>query len=367
MKWSHSIGRFAGIELRVHFTFYILLAFLAITFHTVGGPTAAINAVAFILALFGCVLLHELGHALAARRFGIQTPDITLLPIGGLARLQRMPERPGQELIVAIAGPLVNVAIAGILFALPAVDFRMPSAEEMGDPETGFLTRLAWVNVILVVFNMLPAFPMDGGRMLRALLAMAMPYARATRAAANVGQAFAILFGLLGLLAFNPILILIAFFVYFGAQQEAQAAQIRMIGKETPVAEAMADKLETLGEKATLEDAVETMVRTMQHEFPVLDGDGHLLGVLTRDEMVSALRSHKRGETVTGFLKSDLPSVRRNDSFADAFQKMQESQSKVVTVVDEDGSFAGIITLETVGELLMLDSLRPGTDRPLWR
>ena len=367
MKWSHSIGRIAGIELRIHYTFYILLAFFAITFQAVGGPTAAVNAVAFILALFGCVLLHELGHALAARRYGIRTPDITLLPIGGLARLQRMPERPLAELVIALAGPLVNVVIAGALFALPAVEWRAPDWEALGEPGTGFLTRLAWVNVILVVFNMIPAFPMDGGRVLRALLAMVMPYTRASRVAAGVGQGFAVLFGLFGLLAFNPILILIAFFVYFGAQQEAQAAQIRQIGKETPVTEAMADKLEALPEDATLEDAAEEMVRTMQHEFPVLDGDGRLLGILTRNEMISALRSHKREAPVSEFMQRDPPSVSTDASFADAFRKMQEAEAKVVAVLKSDGSFAGIVTPETVGELLMLDSLRPDAERPLWR
>src|SRR5438874_13291101 len=200
MSWSLPIFRVAGIQLRIHVTFLLLIGWLAFRYYAEGGTAAAAGSVFFILLLFACVVLHEFGHAFAAKAFGINTPDITLLPIGGVARLERMPEEPVQELIIAVAGPLVNVVIAlGLFIADGAQALLNPAAVEAG----GLIAQLLTINIMLVLFNLLPAFPMDGGRVLRALLATRMSYARATQVAATVGQGFAFVFGFLGLL-WNP-------------------------------------------------------------------------------------------------------------------------------------------------------------------
>jgi Zn-dependent protease len=225
MMKSWKIGHLAGIGIHVHWTFFLLPALAAFQVVSGGGTwAAAVDAVVFLLAVFGCVVLHELGHALMARRFRIATHDITLLPIGGVARLERMPKNPWQELAIAAAGPAVNVAIAVSLAAGLAVSslvWQMPATATLAG---SWFVNLIWVNVALVVFNLLPAFPMDGGRVLRSLLAMRLPYLNATRIAATVGQVLAVGLGLLGLL-FNPLLLLVALFVFVAARGEAQLAE----------------------------------------------------------------------------------------------------------------------------------------------
>jgi Zn-dependent protease len=245
MKWSWKIGRVAGIGIYVHATFLLLLAWVAYTYWRTGQSLlATLEGLGFLLALFGCIVLHELGHALIARRFGIQTRDITLLPIGGLARLERMPDEPLQELWVALAGPAVNVAIAAVLLAWqiaaaplePLVSFTLTGGR--------FVAQLLAVNIFLVLFNMLPAFPMDGGRVLRALLATQLDYLRATQIAATVGQGFAFLFGFLGL--FYLPLLLIAIFVWIGTAQEAGMTQVKVALGGIPVSGAMLRDFRTL-------------------------------------------------------------------------------------------------------------------------
>ena len=227
MRWSLKVASISGIEVRIHLTFLLFLAWIGFSYYRVAGLPGAVQGVLFILALFACVLLHEFGHAFAARAFGIATPDITLLPIGGVARLNRIPDKPWQEFVVAIAGPLVNVVIALALIFVVHGSAEVRQLEYLENPRVELLTRLASINVMLVLFNLIPAFPMDGGRILRALLAMAMPYARATQIAAWIGQVLAVCFGIFGLFG-NPLLILIAFFIFAGAQQETEMARRRL-------------------------------------------------------------------------------------------------------------------------------------------
>ncbi len=225
MGWSFPIGSVGGTLIRVHVTFFLLLAWVAGSAWIAGGAQAALDSVLFILLLFACVVLHELGHVLAARRYGVQTPDITLLPIGGVARLERIPEKPSQEFVIAIAGPAVNVVIAAILLVI--LGGILPAGSlELDNPGVNLLARLAGANIFLVVFNLIPAFPMDGGRILRAALAHWLGYTQGTRIAATVGQVLAFGFGFLGLFG-NPLLLFIALFVYLGATAEAHAAQMR--------------------------------------------------------------------------------------------------------------------------------------------
>lgn len=232
MSWSIKFARVAGIDLKIHLTFLIFLIWIGSTYFFAGGAAAAERGILFILLLFACVLLHELGHALTARAFGIQTEDITLLPIGGVARLQRIPTDPKQELLIAIAGPLVNVAIALLLIFYLGHRADVSDFNDLNTPRVAMLSKLASVNIGLVLFNLIPAFPMDGGRILRSILAMRMNHFRATEIAARIGQALAIVFGVIGFF-YNTFLIFIAFFVYMGAQQEAAMARARMIYPST--------------------------------------------------------------------------------------------------------------------------------------
>ncbi len=366
MGWSIKVARVAGTEVKIHVTFLLLLAWVWFMHYRVGGTEAAWQGVLFIVLLFACVVLHEFGHAFAARLYGIRTPDITLLPIGGVARLQRMPDKPAQELVVALAGPAVNVVIAA---ALSAVLGRAAEADEVAhleDPRTDLLARLAGVNVMLVVFNLIPAFPMDGGRVLRALLAMRLSYGRATQVAASVGQGIAFLFGFLGLL-FNPLLIFIAIFVYLGAAAEAGQAQMKELTSGMPVSEAMVTHFLTLPLDARIDQAVEGLLRTTQHEFPVVDASGRLASILTRDDIIRGLRETGPGGAVADVMHREVPVVHRGASFDEAFRRMQECQCPGLGVVDGRGELVGLLTPEAVGEMMMVRSVLPRDVTPSWR
>jgi Zn-dependent protease/CBS domain-containing protein len=367
MRWSVKIAKIAGIEVRIHLTFLLLLAWIAISYYRSGGRDAAIEGVGFVLAVFGCVLLHEFGHALAAKLYGIETPDITLLPIGGVARLQRMPEKPSQELVVAIAGPLVNVVIAGILFAVLGSRFDLAQAADVANPTAStLLSKLAFVNVSLVVFNLIPAFPMDGGRVLRALLAMAMPYARATLIAARVGQGLAFFLGFIGLFS-NPLLVFIALFVYLGASSENAMAQMKDISTGVRVADAMVTEWVSLGDTDTIDDAVQALLRTSQQEFPVLDSGGQLLGILAREPMIRALRETGPETPVVRAMQPCTHAAHPRDHFESAFRLMQESACPALPVLDGSGRLVGLVTMENISELMMVRSILRDGERPAWR
>jgi Zn-dependent protease/CBS domain-containing protein len=356
MGWSLPIFRVAGIQLRIHITFLLLIAWLAFGYYAQGGSAAAASRVIFVLLLFLCVVLHEFGHAFAAKAFGINTPDITLLPIGGVARLERMPEEPVQELIIAVAGPLVNVVIAlGLFVAGGSQALFNPSTVEGGG---GLIAQLLTINIMLVLFNLLPAFPMDGGRVLRALLATRMSYARATQVAATVGQGFAFVFGFLGLL-WNPFLIFIALFVYIGASQEAALAQMKDVSRRFPVSSAMVREFRTLSEDAALQEAVDALLATSQHDFPVVNETGNVTGVLTRHDLIAALRKNDPTLTVGDVMRRDVPTVTTGTRFEDAFRIMQECNCPAVPVLDSMKRLVGLLTPENVTELMMVQSAMP--------
>jgi Zn-dependent protease/CBS domain-containing protein len=354
MSWSIPILRIAGIQLRIHITFLLLIAWIAI-----GSTSAAI----FVLLLFVCVVLHEFGHAIAAKGYGINTPDITLLPIGGVARLERIPEEPRQELVIAAAGPAVTAIIALCLYIVIAA---RGGAELAAPVSTGDLVlNLFRINIWLLLFNLIPAFPMDGGRVLRALLATRMSYARATQVAANVGQIFAFLFGIVGLFGIpgffpaNPFLIFIAFFVYLGASQESALAQMRDVSRRFPVSSAMVREFRTLPEGATLEEAVDALLATSQHDFPVLDASGNVAGILTRRDLIAALRQSDPAIRVGDVMRRDIPTVTTGTRFEDAFRIMQECNCPAVPVLDGMKRLVGLLTPENVSELMMVQSARP--------
>jgi stage IV sporulation protein FB len=357
MGWSLPIFRIAGIQLRIHVTFVLLIAWLAFGYYAQGGSPAAAEGVIFVLLLFLCVVLHEFGHALAAKAFGINTPDITLLPIGGVARLERMPEEPKQELLIAVAGPAVNVVIALGLFVAGG-SFINPFVNPAAPERVGLVSQLLIINVLLVAFNLLPAFPMDGGRVLRALLATRMSYARATQIAATVGQGFAFVFGFIGLI-WNPFLIFIALFVYIGASQEAALAQMKDVSRRFPVSSAMVREFRTLPENATLEEAVDALLATSQHDFPVVDETGNVAGVLTRRDLIAALRRNDPALRVGDVMRRNIPTVTTGTRFEEAFRIMQECNCPAVPVLDSMKRLVGLLTPENVTELMMIQSAMP--------
>jgi Zn-dependent protease/CBS domain-containing protein len=358
MSWSFRIATIAGTQVRVHVTFALILAWFWWMHYQIGGVPAAWEGVLFILAVFACVVAHEFGHALAARRYGIRTPDITLLPIGGLARLERMPEEPRQEFVIAIAGPLVNVVIAAaILLALGGAG-QLEDMAQVEDPRVNFLVRLAGVNIFLVVFNMIPAFPMDGGRVLRAALASRMTWSRATQVAATIGQGMAFVFGFIGLL-YNPILIFIAIFVYLAAAAESQNAQIRDVSSSVLVGDVMVRQFASLPRSANLADAVEALLDTSQHEFPIVDMNGRLEGLLTRNGMIRALKESGPQSSVEKAMQTDIPTIHHRQSLTDAMRLMQDSSAPAVAAVDSSEKLVGLITHENVGEMMMVRSAVP--------
>ena len=378
MPWSWKVARVAGIDLHVHATFLILLAWIGVAhWFEARSLMAALVGIAFMLALFACVVLHEFGHALTARQFGIATRDITLLPIGGLARLERMPERPFEEFLVAIAGPAVNVVIAAVLVVWLIVFGDWRPVDDLSVARGSFVERLMIVNVGLVLFNLLPAFPMDGGRVLRALLATRLPHARATQLAANVGQGMAILFGFLGLLG-NPMLLFIALFVWIGATQEAGAVQMKTVLAGIPVRRAMITDFRVLTPESTLQDAVDLVLTGSQQDFPVVDG-GRVTGILPRSHLVSALSQHDRSTPVDRVMHRTVPAVDASDMVEDTLGPLN-TNSHMLPVLDR-GVLVGLLTMENIAEMIMIEravgTRRPrlraepsgeaGVDRPVYR
>lgn len=351
-RWSWKLGEFAGIGVYVHATFLLLVAWLALRHYMVGDTLAAtVSGILFVLAIFACVILHEYGHALTARRYGVTTRDIILLPIGGVARLERIPDEPRQELAVAIAGPAVNVVIAVLLYAWLRATGTMVPLEEIAVTEGPFLERLMLVNVILVLFNLLPAFPMDGGRMLRALLAIRLPYGRATRIAASIGQAMALLFGFVGLLG-NPFLLFIAFFVWIGAAHESNMVQIRAVLGGIPLGDVMLTEFHRLSPGDPLARAVDLTLAGSQKDFPVVV-DGRVVGVLTQSALVKGLREGGESSRTDSVMRTDFEAVDPADLAEAVLPRLQSSDLQLLPVV-RDGALIGLINLENVGEFLQI-------------
>lgn len=358
MSWSIPLGRVLGTEIRLHLTFLLLLAWIGVVHGMRGGTAAALDGVLYIALIFTCVLLHEFGHVIAARRYGIATPDITLLPIGGVARLERIPERPSEELVVALAGPAVNIAIAALLLLLLG---GWPPIEAMAgieDPGQSLLARLLWVNVMLAGFNLLvPAFPMDGGRVLRALLSYRMDRARATDIAARIGQALALGLGFLGLLGGAPLLVFVALFVWLGAGAESQAVRLRELSRGMTAADAMMTRFETLPATATIGDAVEVLIRSAQTDVPVVDGAGRLRGVLTRSDLIRALHEAAPEASVLDAMQREVVTLPQQAPLEEALQAMQAAAGPV-GVLDRGGRLVGLLTQENLGEILMVEAAR---------
>jgi Zn-dependent protease/CBS domain-containing protein len=358
MSWSLNIGTIAGTAIRVHITFLLFLAWIFAASYAEGGPAAAWSGLLFMVLLFVCVLAHEFGHIFTARGFGVQTPDVTLLPIGGVARLERIPEAPREEFLIAIAGPLVNIAIVLVLVLLAGARLDYADLAAVDSTRVSLINRLASINIFLALFNMIPAFPMDGGRVLRALLASRLGFVRATEIAAVIGQGLAFALGFIGLL-YNPVLLFIAIFVYLAAASEAHSVALRAMSRGVPVSMAMMTQYATLTPQAHVDEAVQTLLRTNQSEFPVVDSAGKPVGLLGRGGLIRALKELGPDARVADVMSATLPAVSHRRPLDEAFRILQEKSAHAVGVVDASGRLVGLITSETIGEMLMLQQAMP--------
>lgn len=358
MRWSIKIARIAGIDVYMHLTFLLLLGWIGYMYYAPRRSVEdAVWGIVFILTIFATVVLHELGHALAARRYGIETRDITLLPIGGVARLERMPRDPWQELVVAVAGPLVNVVIAaGLAVGILATGGSL--FPEATTPENSlfvgtFAQRLLIVNVFLVVFNAIPAFPMDGGRVLRAFLAMNMDYADATRVAAVIGQGIAFLFAMAGLFTPNFMLLFIALFVWMGAAGEASVAQLQAAIEGIPVRRAMIEEFVTVRADAELREVANHVLRGFQTDYPVVDDGGRVVGVLPQGALLTGLSTDGPSAPVGRYMRTDFKTAAPGEMLDRAMARLQEGECPVLPVLDGE-RLVGLLTAENIGELVMI-------------
>ncbi|HEX4748311.1 MAG TPA: site-2 protease family protein [Bryobacteraceae bacterium] len=354
MRWSFKIGRFAGIDVYVHATFLLLILWV-VALHWLGSHNmnGVGSGLVSILAIFACVVLHEFGHALTARHYGIATKDITLLPIGGVSRFEKLPEKPSQELAVSIAGPLVNVAIAAILYLVLFLTSGFKPVGGLSITNGPFLERLLVANLLLAAFNLLPAFPMDGGRALRALLATRMDHVAATQLAAAIGQGLALVFGLVGLF-FDPFLVFIALFVWIGAAHESQSVQFKDAFTGTPIRTAMLTDFKTLNTADTLGAAMKAVIEGSQHDFPVMWGD-RVMGILTRANLLTGLSEFGPDQLVTGVMQREFEIAEPNEMLQTALMRMASSPTRVMPVL-QDGTLVGLVTQENLGEYLMIQN-----------
>ena len=365
MGGSFKIGRAFGIDVKVHWTFFLLLAFFAFAgYQRTGSLLNALVTTAVIVALFLCVLMHEYGHSLVAQRLGIEIPDITLLPIGGVARFKALPDKPMDEVKIAVAGPLVNVVLAPIFYgigtALGADPLNIASPVGGINSPGQFFIYLGVINVALVVFNMLPAFPMDGGRVLRGLLATRLGPVRATDIASAVGQFFAVAFFLIGLLGGNFLLTLIAVFIFFGANGEAQMVRQRELTRGLSISDVMGTRprLETVNPYHTFGQVLDSVIHGYQEDFPVVDEDGGLVGMITRNEIFAAAHSPDRYANVRDLMKTEFPTISPDaDLFTDGQRILQESGLRALPVVKND-NLVGMLTIDDLGQAALLRDLR---------
>ena len=348
MSWSVQIARVFDIPIRLHITFLLLLGF----FGFVGQRSGDLNFFWVAIGLFACVLLHELGHSVVAQRFGVRVLDITLLPIGGLARMSTLPKEPRQELLIAIAGPLVNFVLAPLFLGLHAA---LHPGEPIPWPMTAggtLLGQLGMLNLVIGAFNLLPAFPMDGGRILRAILAQRMPYVRATAWAAGLGQLIAFGMAIYGLWKEQPMLIFIALFVFIGAAEEGARVQTQTLTENVPVRDAMMTRFFTLNRADNLGKAVDLLLAGTQHDFPVLEGP-EMVGVLTRRRLFETLSQEGRDPYVSEVMEPAPAPVTPEMPLDEVLQRMAEEGLTMLPVHSGEG-LVGLVTTDNTTEYVMV-------------
>jgi Zn-dependent protease/CBS domain-containing protein len=370
MSWSLNIGKVAGTVVRLHITFVLFLAWIFVSNYASSGATIAWNSLLFVVLLFLCVLLHEFGHIFTARAFGVPTPYVTLLPIGGVAQLERIPEEPWEEFLIAIAGPAVNVVIAGALIAFAHANPHASAAMGIDDMQIPMVDRLAALNLFLALFNLIPAFPMDGGRVLRAALASRIGFVRATERAASIGQFTAFVLGFIGLFQ-NPILVFVAVFVYLAAASEAHSVALRAVSRGVPVSQAMMRHFVTLQPETHIDEAVNVLLQTSQGTFPVVDNNGSLVGTIDRANILQSVKQAGPDARVADAMTaSPVLTVGCRATLEQALRLMQQNSAATVGVTDAAGKLVGLVTSETIADMMtlaMLQKDRPGSAPLSWR
>jgi Zn-dependent protease len=342
--WSWKVGEIAGIAIRIHATFLLLIAWMLFLYYVEGVSARATGlGLALIVTVFAIVVVHELAHALMARHFGIRTRDITLLPIGGIASLERMPERPSQELAVALVGPAVNIVLAGVLAVFVVAFGGSLDVTEATTIGGAFATQLVWINLGLAAFNLLPAFPMDGGRAVRALLAIKLGRERATDIAALLGKIFAVGMAIVGIM-YNPLLALIAIVVWFGASQEATLVHLRSRLAGIPVRDAMINRIDSVAADQPLEDAATLIVSAGQNQIAVVD-HGHPVSILTRNDIARGLARSGPHAPVAAAPHHEIVMVAPTESLDAVLDRLREAPDAVALVVDRDVPI-GLITAD---------------------
>ncbi|SMD44279.1 Zn-dependent protease (includes SpoIVFB) [Aquiflexum balticum DSM 16537] len=355
MKFSLFLGKYKNVKVFIHWTFSLLLLWIIISNLRQGMPWIDIFwIIIFVLALFFCVVLHEFGHALAAQKYGIQTKDIVLYPIGGIARLEKLPEDPKQELWVAIAGPLVNIGLFIILSTILSITgFDLENLEEIKINPNTIILYLASANLVLALFNLLPAFPMDGGRVLRAFLAIRLPRAKATQIAGGIGQFLAIFFIFFGLFN-NPILVLIGLFIFLGAGAEVSHTQQESFLKGYKVNDALMLKFQIISFDAPLSKAVEKLLNSQATHFVVVKDDV-AIGTLSRNEIIKGLQEGNESTLVEKVADFNPLKIETQQDLDEAWRNMMSKNKKVAFVI-ENGHFLGILDQENISEFVMVKS-----------
>jgi len=358
MRWSISIGKIAGTTIRIHVTFLLFLFIIGIAVFRQNGAEAAWDAVAFITLVFACIVLHEFGHILMARLFGIKTRDVTLFPIGGVANIERMPDKPYQELLVALAGPLVNLCIFLAVTLALSKNLRDLDIEKINDSGTSLALRIAVANLILMIFNLLPAFPMDGGRALRALLAMWLAKSKATKIAATIGQGLALLMGFIGFFG-NPMLILIAAFIFIAAGSEAETAIFHDITHDLTIRDAMIDTPAQLSPRDTIRMAIDRLQGSTDNEFIVMDKADPEMGIITRDMLLLSLASHNDGTQISSLMSRPESMLYENDPLDKALTIFERGNDQALMVKDMNNDITGLISRAAIAQTILIKTARP--------
>ncbi len=353
MKYSLNLGKIAGIKIQVHWTFLILILWIVFANMRSGLETQEIVwSVLFILSIFVCVILHELGHALTARKFNIKTRQISILPIGGVAQLESIPEKPKEELLVALAGPAVNVVIAAILYPIVQRDLQsLQNLARIGP--SNFLVALMSINLWLAIFNLIPAFPMDGGRVLRALLGFRMNHAKATAIAASVGQVLAMVFVFLGFFV-NPFLIFIGLFIFLGAQGEANYARSKFLLQGFTVRDVQMREIATISAQSPVSEAAARLLNTQNKNFVVTDGE-RPVGVLTRDLIIRALGERGDSVPINDIKDSDFPILNPEMPLDEAWRLLQQERKPMMLVMS-NGQLVGVVDDENLAEFILIQT-----------
>ena len=367
MSWSIKLFKVKGIDIKIHLTFFLILIWAAYqwSISTGEGLMGAVFGIAATLLLFASVTLHEFGHSLQALKYGITVHDITLMPMGGLARIDEIPEDPMKEIRIAIAGPLVNFIIAGVLFiiglllntrAIISLDELYSSIGQVS--WNGMLAYLTMTNLLLGLFNLVPAYPMDGGRILRASLAKIMDRSKATNIAVNVGQGLALLFGLWGFFNGSYTLVLIAIFVWMGAGQEGKDVALKNTLSDLKVSQAMTLEPETLRANDSLSKAINLILSTSQSDFPVIGwGTNQVVGLLCEKDLLKGLQTHDQKTSVREVMQTTYPTTTPDQLLYESQKNMITGRTRALPVLDAEGNIVGLLTAADINEAYRLLSI----------